>query len=424
MTEWYYPATQEVPRPGSEILGAGFHNPQNHSITVNKSNNMAHHDNDDDRPRSRGHNGGKKRKHHDQRGYDGMGHTLSVLRQPDLPEFNLTSARRPSPESLKNGEELSMEGDGDDWQTIENGRPKKKPKKIPKANSSNYPAIKFSYDSRLQSQIKISDIQNLVLYILADGPSPQFVSIRHRPEIRKVVVLMVPGLEKSMFVQEKKEDDDRHYSPDDYYPIKLRSDEMPCGFGAFAEIFEDLWPVKTPGDDRFGKMHSPLHAILTAPLPKDKEERNNKKNKKGRGGGVLHAKEPAGWKNSRTPIAEFVHTPEELLENDYALHPAAYNDEVDKVALAAHRTSNGVSKEHGWVDTLVQSFEDGSAPDNEIEQGSLTAGREILAMDCEMCMTGEHEFSLTRISIVGWDGSVVLDELVKPAKPITNYLTQ
>ena len=224
-----------------------------------------------------------------------------------------------------------------------------------------------------------------------------------------------------MFVEEKKSDkDNRRYSPDDYYPVRLRPEELPAGLEAFAEMFEDLWPVKTPGDDKFGKMHSPLHAILTAPLPKDKEERNNN-NKKG---GVQPAREPAGWRNSRTPITEFVHTAEELLENDYTLHPAAYDDEVDKITLLAHRTSSGVSQEYGWVDTAVNNFGEGFAPDNEIESGSLTAGREILAMDCEMCMTGEGEFSLTRISIVGWDGSVVLDELVKPAKPITNYLTQ
>ena len=54
----------------------------------------------------------------------------------------------------------------------------------------------------------------------------------------------------------------------------------------------------------------------------------------------------------------------------------------------------------------------------------ITAGREILAIDCEMCMTGEKEFSLTRISVVNWDGKVVLDELVKPEKPITDYVTR
>src|ERR1035441_325168 len=49
--------------------------------------------------------------------------------------------------------------------------------------SKNYPSIEFTRDCRLNSQIKISDLQNLVLYILADGPAPQFVAIRHRPPI-------------------------------------------------------------------------------------------------------------------------------------------------------------------------------------------------------------------------------------------------
>ena len=236
-------------------------------------------------------------------------------------------------------------------------------------------------------------------------------------------MLMVPGLEKSMFVEEKERDqEDRRYSPDECYPIRLKSEDMPTGLAVFAQMFEDLWPVKTPGDDKFGKMHSPVHAILTAPLPRGTEERNRKKKKKA--SGVQPAQEPAGWRNSRTPVTEFVHSPEELLENDYVLHPAAYDDEVDKIALSSHRNSAGVSQEHGWVDTNVTNFGDGFAPDNEIEQGSLTAGREILAMDCEMCMTGEGELSLARISIVSWDGSIILDELVKPAKPITNYLTQ
>ncbi len=59
----------------------------------------------------------------------------------------------------------------------------------------------------------------------------------------------------------------------------------------------------------------------------------------------------------------------------------------------------------------------------EIENGSLTAGREIFAMDCEMCKTEGGGLDLTRISIVAWDGSVVLDELVKPEKPVIDYLT-
>lgn len=167
-------------------------------------------------------------------------------------------------------------------------------------------------------------------------------------------------------------------------------------------------------------MHSPLQAMLTAPIPKTKEEKSREKS---RSKGASHAKEPPGWKNKRTPITEFIQTPEELLENDYTVHPAAYDNEDHKIALEEHRQSTGVSKDHGWVDTLVKDYEEGTVPDNEIQAGSLTAGREVLAMDCEMCKTGESEFSLTRISIVGWDGTTILDELVKPDKPIIDYLT-
>ncbi|TVY82208.1 putative exonuclease, partial [Lachnellula suecica] len=362
----------------------------------------------------------------------GMSAVPLFLSKPELPEFNLTSASRPSDTPALVKFDIGGSNDGGEWQTVEHRS--KKTKKIPKAHSGNYPAIEFSKESRLQSQIKLSDLQNLILYILTDSPSPQFVSVRHRREIRKVVVLMVPGLERTMFGSKVKADKREKaeskrsrgrdwVSPDEYYPATLYADELPESLKPFADMFPHLWPVRAPGDEKFGKMHSPLHAILTAPTPKTKEEKDSSKNKNKNGGASL-AKEPQGWKNNRTRIAEFVHLPEELIESEYVLHPAAYSEEADKDGLMENRRSAEVSPEHGWVDTLVKHFDDGTPPESEIESGSLTAGREILAMDCEMCMTGEGEFSLTRISIVGWDGSVILDELVKPDKPITNYLTQ
>lgn len=353
---------------------------------------------------------------------------LPLPQQPELPEFNLTSARPASRDSTtsKNDGNVSEEG----WQKVE--RPKKKPKKTPKANTKNYPAIDFSAkDSRLSGQIKISDLQSLVLYILADGSSPQFVSVRHRPEIRKVVVLMVPGLEMSMFESNSKHTQKsnqhrdgahRDYrSSDDFYPKRLKSERLPQPVQQFADMFEYIWPVKTPGDDKYGKMHSPLHAMLTAPIQRSREDKTWNKNRKG---GATPAREPQGWKNNRIPIPELVHTSEELLENEYTLHPAVYSDKAEKDHLAEIRQLAGVSAAHGWVDTLVENFEDGTPPSHEIQAGSITAGREILAMDCEMCMVGDKEFVLTRISIIGWDGTTVLDELVKPEKPITDYLTQ
>lgn len=389
---------------------------------------------------------GKKRKHEDDDDVShqsGMDQKPALPRQPELPEFNLT--RRSSQEfgAPKNNGSIDEHAGSDGWQTVES-RPRKK-KKIPKHDSRNYPAIRFSSECRLQSQIKIGDLQQLVLYLLADGASPQFVAVRHRSEFRKVVVLMVPGLEMSMFRADDQTDpkteetngdsrdgdrrklDDRNYrGPDDFYPNRLNAEKLPESLQAFADMFEHIWPVKTPGDEKFGRMHSPLHAMLTAPMPKSKEEKKSSKNSRK---GATPAKEPLGWKNTRVPVTEFIHSAEELLENDYPLHPASYEEEVEKANLANYRRSNGTSTDDGWVDTLVAHFKDGTSPDNEIESGSIVAGRGILAMDCEMCVTGRKEgerdeLSLTRVSIVAWDGSVVLDELVKPDKPIIDYVTQ
>lgn len=308
----------------------------------------------------------------------------------------------------------------DGWQTVER-RPKKKPKKTPKPDGSNYPAVTFSSQARLQSKIYITHLRDLVLYILADGTAPQWISVRHRPHFRKVVTILVPGMEEAMF---KANVDFAAYnqvdgstsgqaadrlltSPDDYYPRPLSSDKLPQALKPFAEMFTHLWPCKATGDDKQGRMHSPISTFLTAPLPKSADDKGKK--------GPKPVRDPQGWNNVRTRITEFILTPEQYMENGFTVHPSL---------LIPGQFHESFKEEEGWVHTKVDDLKDGGVPESEVQQGSITAGREVLALDCEMCMTGEKEFSLTRISIVSWDGSVVLDELVKPNKQITDYVTR
>lgn len=308
------------------------------------------------------------------------------------------------------------ENDGGDWQTVER-RPTKKSKKTPKPEGSNYPSITFSNQARLQSKVNLNQLRDLVLYIMADGTAPQWVSVKHRPQFRKIVTVLVPGLEEAMFKQNV---DFSVYntktpaqaverlvtSPDDYYPRPLSEEKLPEALKPFAGMFPYLWPVRATGDDKQGRLHSPIVTFLTAPAPKAAEDKGKK--------GPKPVRDPQGWQNVRTRITEFILTPEQYIENGFSIHPCLLPDQQREAFVDPE----------DWTHTKVDKFEDGDVPENEIQQGSVTAGREVLAIDCEMCMTGEKEFSLTRISVVNWDGKVVLDELVKPEKPITDYVTR
>ncbi|KXJ95944.1 hypothetical protein Micbo1qcDRAFT_158078 [Microdochium bolleyi] len=322
----------------------------------------------------------------------------------------------PSDASLKRSAPHDEDDEG--WETVDRRSKKpKKPKKIPPKDSSNYPSITFNYNAKLQSKIGLDHLRNLILYIFAEGVAPQWVSISHRPQFRKLVAIMVPGLEEAMFKQDV---DLSTYndlaanvgqsrvltSPDDYYPRLLKKEELPEILKDFADMFPHLWPVRTPGSEKFGTMRSPMGTMLTAPADQSKDDKRTK--------GPQHAKEPRGWKDDRTRITEFLTMAEDFQANGYVLHPAC---------LPADRRQT-FQPLLGWVYTRVNNLEDGDVPEEHIQQGSITAGRTVLALDCEMCVTGPEEYSLTRISLVNWDGSVVMDELVKPDKPIIDYVTR
>lgn len=307
----------------------------------------------------------------------------------------------------------------------------------------NYPSIEHSHHARLQSHVKISDLQSLALYILADGNAPQWVSVRHRNSIRHVMVLMVPGLELGMFngdIALESSGTDRaadppsstnaspprpkrlHVSPDDFYPASLKPHRLPSALKPLADIFPHVWPVKGIGEHRahqYYKVHSPIHTMLTSQIPRSHEERQMKKNTKG-----PLPQNTKFWDNKRTPITTYIATLVEQQENEFVTHPAWFTTPEAQEAAYQRRKEAQQTLDDGWVDTNVTSLADGEVPENEVEQGSVTAGRKVLTVDCEMCKSEEDKLVLTRVSLLDWDGNVVLDKLVKPDVPIKDYLTQ
>ncbi|KXS96205.1 hypothetical protein AC578_2827 [Pseudocercospora eumusae] len=387
----------------------------------------------------------RKRSHDDfeKDNFMGIGDTVALLRGPDESTQTLPSSQE-QPDGLQNSQ-----GDGEDWQKVESNRSRKRKKK----EENQYPSISHSSHARLNSYVKINDLQNLILYLLADGTAPQWCSIKNHGAVRRVVALMVPGLESGHFdgslplstekssdetngtsedQQKASQNDDAdgwmrvnhdrsRRSPDDYYPTKLDQDRLCSALRPLTEVFEHVWPIKTPGDDKYAKLHSPLAAMLTTNTVKPKDDKRSR--------GPRPPAASKNWQNQRTPVTEFLATTQELEEEGYTLHPAHYDDPSSAASEVARRVAANTSTDHGWVDIPnIPNLEAGKVAENGIQQGSVTAGRQVLAMDCEMCITSPkgvtpQVFSLTRVSLVDWDGQVVLDELVKPENPITDYVT-
>jgi len=378
-------------------------------------------------PSRKNHHGKRKRDEfeaEDRPNQLGVGQTLALLRDSNETKAGTTEESGTAKKSAND----------DEWQVVPS---RKKSKKNGRDEGSNYPAITHSPHARLQTNVRIGDLQGLVLYLLADGPAPQWVSVRHHLEVRKVVVLMAAGLERDMFNggipldeypsfskllpndEGKVNSDPRSMSsPDNYYPSKLDRDQLPDCLKDLADMFPHLWPIKTAGDDRVSRLYSPLQSLLMAPLPKTQEE------KKMKGAGPRPPRAGKDWEDKQTPVTEYVATYEQLREGELVPHPSMVPEEEKQLEVERRKTENQAT-ENGWVDLGVGADTVPKNGQNEerIVEDPTTAGRKLYAIDCEMCMTGTV-FSLTRISVLDWSGTVVYDTLVKPAEPITDYLTQ
>jgi RNA exonuclease 1 len=391
----------------------------------------------------------------------GVGDAMHEVKKRRLSSEPSEVAEKPSvmaSEAAQNGAANSREGDDaddddDGWQTVTH----KSKKRDSGGKKTKYPELVFH--CKKQDSIRIADLQQLILYTFADGVAPTWVAFQNYGHVRKIVVLMVPGLEKEMFdgtsdlfiggdehqdqsktaesanpsasegksdqvtdTEKRKRDDflawkqgEQSSKPksNDAAPTDINTSTLPPCLKPMAEVFSQVWPVKAPGDSKYAKIHSPLQAMLIAPLPKNPQDKNNK---------VDHHQGNHGYDAVRTPVSKFVHSADELREAEYPIHPAAFSSMEDGDLEKARRIATNQSTASGWVDSAVTS----PTPINRPDRGglSLRQGFDVFALDCEMVLTTDDVYSLARISIVDWSGATILDSYVLPSLPIKNYFTQ
>ncbi|KAF8453050.1 hypothetical protein BGX38DRAFT_1091214 [Terfezia claveryi] len=376
-----------------------------------------------------GKNSSKKRKNRHGQGNQDRKATPSsnvIASLPPLPQLDVPTFR------------LATENNGNESDDFKLQHQKKKPKKE-KQVVRDVPEFCVS-PAKLKRVIRVSDLQELVLWLLADGVAPQWLLVKRKQDIKKVVVVMVPGLDMALLdgtvdltgvngsadedmgeegevmeedepveevewtvVGNKKKPDAIPFS---FYPSLLVGRSLAPCLTPLRNIFTHVWPTKTDGDDKYNKIHSPISHFLNCPIDKNAPSNLSKHRS-----------------TSRIGITKLLMTPEELYDNEYPMHSSVLRrmrQEQDVTEEYQSDVKGGERpKAEGWVETEVTGMED----DNHNEAGSITEGRKIFSVDCEMCIT-EVGPELTRVSVIGWDGRVVYDTLVKPNRPIVDYLTQ
>lgn len=259
-------------------------------------------------------------------------------------------------------------------------------KQISRSNDvDDYPRLRFH--TAYRDDIRIHNLKDLALYTLTDAVAPKWIGVKNARGIKKVVAVMVSGLDEAHLQQKQSEES---------------SDQR-----SLAWLHENIMSVKAPGDAARSRVHSPLQAML---LSHDQDSKKDSRTG------------PSYLDTSRIPITELVHTAEELRDAEFPIHPAILTVKEEAELEAERRAKTGQSTTSGWVDTRVQICK----PDGPSKPVDYTSqDLKVYSLDCEMVQTSDDAFTLARISLISYpDGNVLIDEYVKPRLPITNYFTQ
>ncbi|KAF8590757.1 ribonuclease H-like protein [Ramaria rubella] len=297
----------------------------------------------------------------------------------DHPNSNAFSALS-SPEKGK-----QKEGEGG-WTKVEK-RKQKKEKHAEAKLTKNPP--RFYYSSKeitaRKEAVGISDLRELVIHLIGDGPAQSWLKVENRNSIQKVVVAQIPGLTNTLLdLPSIPTDPTSNPNLPISIPSSASSSSPPLPF--ISQTFLHALPTRAPGEQT--KMHSVLGSFFMGPVSGEEKKKRI----------LARLDQERQYPGEKDPT-KYMLSAEEMCNNEYPV--PSYMGDVSQLGT-------------GWVE----------APEADAMDDGSETKMNVLALDCEMCLTEDGK-ELTRVSVIDADTEkVVLDELVKPIKPITDYLTR
>lgn len=261
--------------------------------------------------------------------------------------------------------------------------------------------------SKVTTELSVTDLRDLVLYMTTpESRAPDWIGIKENFAIPRVVCIYIPSLTYLAFTENTSD----NTSSIDIFNHQPQTFKAPRDLDFFSNTFNYVFVVSVSGNKHTN--FSPTESFLWM-LASPKEKKLQKlqedtsqcsKNKRNNDSNKSHQCVPL----------DLILSLEELIQHKYPIHP----DTIGAKFAALNNPELLKSPGPDWVDTYSASQ---FKPLQESNQSTYTP--KVFAIDCEMCKSYDKAV-LTRVTVVAEDGNVIIDELVKPDVPITDYVTQ
>ncbi|KAK9809331.1 hypothetical protein WJX73_005933 [Symbiochloris irregularis] len=221
---------------------------------------------------------------------------------------------------------------------------------------------------------RLSEVQNLLLWVLAEGTSPVWAFVKNKPLIHQVVMVAVPGL--------------------DYFTYNQA--ELPNLKKYFGN------PITTSTLNGFVRQPRSVGELFTVPLSRKRKHYLDEL-----GQGISSKDEPPNKKAKRSD------KPEPRKTDPFPpSHYCMTRKQIAERKFPACMRGDASEGEDDYPCTQPSGAAEGDA-----------AWERMVAMDCEMVITSEG-YELARMSLTNEAGQLLLDTLVLPEHNVTDHNTR